>query len=264
MLLRSITRHVQAQNWTAVGIDFIIVVIGVYIGIQVSNWNEARVDARKGEYFSERLLGDIQFELQQYEDVFAYFSTVQDYARRAVVLIDSDNPALDNEFVVAAYNATQYNSTESIRSTYDELLATGNLYLLEDDNLRNTALFLYGSQNRERLSNYVLESAYRENVRQTMPYDVQEAIRSQCGDVIDPVTGFTSGIPADCRIDFPAERIGVAASLLRQDPDVRGDLAYFLSSLGYFISDVDAARDQAVRRLEGVYFDQLRSSRPPQ
>ncbi len=44
MLLRRITEHVKAQNWFAVGIDFVIVVIGVFIGIQVANWNEARVD----------------------------------------------------------------------------------------------------------------------------------------------------------------------------------------------------------------------------
>ena len=44
MLLRSITKHVRDQNWFAVGLDFFIVVIGVFIGIQVANWNDARSD----------------------------------------------------------------------------------------------------------------------------------------------------------------------------------------------------------------------------
>ena len=39
MLLRRITKHVTDQNWFAVFIDFLIVVVGVFIGIQVSNWN---------------------------------------------------------------------------------------------------------------------------------------------------------------------------------------------------------------------------------
>ncbi|MEO1029359.1 MAG: hypothetical protein AAFX02_09920 [Pseudomonadota bacterium] len=34
----------KAQNWTAVGIDFVIVVVGVFIGLQVANWNTARAD----------------------------------------------------------------------------------------------------------------------------------------------------------------------------------------------------------------------------
>ena len=44
MILRRITEHVKTQNWFAVGIDFCIVVIGVFIGIQVANWNEAQAD----------------------------------------------------------------------------------------------------------------------------------------------------------------------------------------------------------------------------
>lgn len=49
MLLRRITEHVKAQNWTAVVLDFVIVVVGVFIGLQVNNWNEARLDERREE-----------------------------------------------------------------------------------------------------------------------------------------------------------------------------------------------------------------------
>ena len=39
MILRSVTKHVKEQNWFAVILDLVIVVFGVFIGIQVSNWN---------------------------------------------------------------------------------------------------------------------------------------------------------------------------------------------------------------------------------
>ena len=52
MLLRRITKHVRDQNWFAVSIDFFIVVIGVFIGIQVANWN----DARTNEYRQSEIL----------------------------------------------------------------------------------------------------------------------------------------------------------------------------------------------------------------
>ena len=42
MILRRVIEHVKAQNWLAVFLDFVIVVIGVFIGMQVSNWNNAR------------------------------------------------------------------------------------------------------------------------------------------------------------------------------------------------------------------------------
>ena len=55
MLLRRITKHVKDQNWFAVGIDFFIVVVGVFIGIQVANWNEARILKTEEAAFLVRL-----------------------------------------------------------------------------------------------------------------------------------------------------------------------------------------------------------------
>jgi hypothetical protein len=47
MILRRVTEHVKAQNWFAVGVDFVIVVVGVFIGIQVANWNESRLEQER-------------------------------------------------------------------------------------------------------------------------------------------------------------------------------------------------------------------------
>jgi len=55
MILRRVIDHVKTQNWTAVGIDFVIVVVGVFIGIQVSNWNDARADERAYQDAMKRL-----------------------------------------------------------------------------------------------------------------------------------------------------------------------------------------------------------------
>ncbi len=74
MLLRSITKHVKEQNWFAVFIDFFIVVVGVFIGIQVANWNETqnnkaelvtileRLDREvsKNIAITDKILGDFQ------------------------------------------------------------------------------------------------------------------------------------------------------------------------------------------------------------
>ena len=42
MRLRSISKNLKEQNWFAVLLDFFIVVSGVFIGIQLGNWNDAR------------------------------------------------------------------------------------------------------------------------------------------------------------------------------------------------------------------------------
>lgn len=46
MILRRVMAHLRKQEWTAVAIDFLIVVIGVFVGMQVSNWNADAADRR--------------------------------------------------------------------------------------------------------------------------------------------------------------------------------------------------------------------------
>lgn len=42
MLLSRVIEHVKAQQWTAVAIDFVIVVAGILIAFQVTEWNGTR------------------------------------------------------------------------------------------------------------------------------------------------------------------------------------------------------------------------------
>ena len=44
MIIERVTRFVRAQHWNAIAIEFVIVTAGVLMGIEVSNWNDARVE----------------------------------------------------------------------------------------------------------------------------------------------------------------------------------------------------------------------------
>lgn len=60
MLLRSITKHVKDQNWFAVALDFVIVVTGILIAFQITEWNEERSD-RKAELIAiDRLISEYE------------------------------------------------------------------------------------------------------------------------------------------------------------------------------------------------------------
>ncbi|MEM6301694.1 MAG: hypothetical protein AAF749_08130 [Pseudomonadota bacterium] len=43
MLLRRVTKHVREQNWFAVFLDLLVVVLGVFIGLQGQDWNDDRL-----------------------------------------------------------------------------------------------------------------------------------------------------------------------------------------------------------------------------
>jgi len=60
MLLRRLMIHVSDQNWFAVGIDFVIVVVGVFIGIQVANWNQERQAKDRRAKVTQALITDLK------------------------------------------------------------------------------------------------------------------------------------------------------------------------------------------------------------
>ena len=57
MILRRVIAHVRKQEWTAIALDFVIVVFGVFFGIQVSNWNGSRLDAQRAHGYLARIHG---------------------------------------------------------------------------------------------------------------------------------------------------------------------------------------------------------------
>lgn len=59
MIRLRITRHVREQNWFAVGLDLLIVVVGVFIGLQVQQWADGQRQARMETFYTQRLHGEI-------------------------------------------------------------------------------------------------------------------------------------------------------------------------------------------------------------
>jgi len=53
MVVRRFRDHVAEHNWFAVAVDFLIVVAGVFVGIQASNWNQERVNRARGRAYRD-------------------------------------------------------------------------------------------------------------------------------------------------------------------------------------------------------------------
>lgn len=65
MLLRGITKHVKEQNWFAVFLDFVIVVVGILIAFQVTNWSQARQENAAVDSYLNSMSQTIEFDLNR-------------------------------------------------------------------------------------------------------------------------------------------------------------------------------------------------------
>ncbi|NRA31129.1 MAG: hypothetical protein HRU11_12815 [Parvularculaceae bacterium] len=73
MILRRLTEHVRAQNWFAVAIDFVIVVIGVFMGLQVQEWSTERAERAHLDSQLSSLRTELILSREYFEDRKQYY-----------------------------------------------------------------------------------------------------------------------------------------------------------------------------------------------
>lgn len=145
MLLRRVTKHVKEQNWFAVGIDFFIVVMGVFIGMQVANWNASQLERREEAAIIERLQSDFDRIEEDSARSLVFHQTVTEDLRtmvralRAGVLQDEDIPAFER----ALLKGINFQTSADTAGSFTELMSSGRGDILRDRDLLH-ALVDYG------------------------------------------------------------------------------------------------------------------------
>jgi hypothetical protein len=225
MIVRRIATHLRAQNWTTVVIELAIVISGVFIGIQAANWDQQRQERNH----TKLLLSQVQVELTEYttylDGARHYYATTGKYADRADAGWSSEPSVGDEEFVIAAYQASQVIGVPNNSTVWAQIFGAEDFRNIEDleirRNLSRVIAFDYDTVSRASVT-----SKYREEVRKVIPENIQSAIREHCGD--RRLSGPTSALvlPARCDLDIPASEAAAVAAALRSKPELQGELRW--------------------------------------
>lgn len=236
MILRRLSANLRAQNWTAIGIDFLIVVLGVFVGIQASNWNQARIDRAQ----TQRLLMRIEPEVDQIIEFAThtrdYYATSRRFADTAFAAWNGDRHVSDSDFVIAAYQASQIHGLGQSQS-WAAVFGADQLRNLDDDRLR-VPLARLMAFDVENLNSTAVASRYRDDVRMIIPDAVQQAIRRSCGDRLIPGDTTQLTLPHRCPLQLdPATAKEVAADL-RAHPELARELRLHLALVSSFLNSL--------------------------
>ena len=197
MILSRITRAIREQNWFAVAIEFVIVILGVVIGFQISAWNEAREERGRERDTLIRLYQDI--EASRATQIRDIGHIEQQLADQTVVLaaLDQCRVAPEDDLVFQRGIATLgwINPPRLNRRTIEEMLASGRTEIISNREILDELAEIVATvewraaayddtmnsmqHNRQRIEPYlrfeldqVLENPFVPNHRVRVIYDI--------------------------------------------------------------------------------------------
>ncbi len=139
MLLRRVMRHVSDQNWLAVFIDFLIVVVGIFVGLQVQSWSINRAELKQERVYLERILADVErsiavnefivdFNSKHIDDIWVVYQSL-----KSCQLNDDQK----DQFANGLYNIGRFVRSSYLMGAAKEMQSAGQFGLIRSVKVRN-------------------------------------------------------------------------------------------------------------------------------
>ena len=139
MLFRRISQHLREPNWFAVALDFMIVVVGVFLGFQLESWNEARKERVDELEYLTRLYDDMSESIDRTQPNIDFMIS---HANKATVVLSSLSacniaPDEGQDFATGLFQLGKVVPAQLVSTAIDELRSTGKLHILRNVELRS-------------------------------------------------------------------------------------------------------------------------------
>ena len=152
MLLRRLSSHVRAENWFAVFLDIIVVVVGLFIGLQIDTWWEGRKEARiEGAYLLE-----IQEDFELNKLVLEGSTADLEGIIRSTLVLQEQSALAAPSMSVSELNenfSQIFNMPTFlvVNRAYANLTGSGDLKLIQNRPLKNTLAEYYAAAKESEL-----------------------------------------------------------------------------------------------------------------
>lgn len=145
MILRRLADALREQNWFTVVLEVLIVVVGIFIGLQVDDWAKERGDRVQEHAALERLFVESNNSFGLISEYLERTKRVNELRRNAVAFIDSDAPLPENSLPVkiGVNTIAQFPPLLPASAAYDELRSAGQLQLIQSSELRGQISAFY-------------------------------------------------------------------------------------------------------------------------
>jgi hypothetical protein len=226
MIIRRIADAFRQQDWRSVAMETLIVLLGVFLGLQADNWNSAREDHARARGYLERIRNDLESDRASYTDRIRFWGTVADFGKIGLAYAETGDAGDRSqwELLLAYFHASQVAELLVVHTTYDELKSAGELGLIYDLPFRSRLAFYY--TNADNVA-FTERPDYRKHVRGIIPVDIQDYIWDHCFEE-DPAGGQTL---LDCPPPIDPARTAQLVERISRDEALMEELRYWVSAV---------------------------------
>ena len=162
MILQRIAKALRTRDWSTVLLELVVVVVGIYLGLQVDAWDTARQQRAEADYYVEGIAVELNDTLELLQGSVDAGNDLVERSQRAIGAVrgqtssEETRAAFEEDFIALL-------SVPNFRfavSSLEELQATGRLASLADSELRRRlTLFQEGSEVRRSQSDLLTNAA---------------------------------------------------------------------------------------------------------
>ncbi len=253
MAIRRFRQHVAKQDWFAVAIDVAIVVVGVFLGIQASNWNASRIESNSADSYRERLIEEVRFNIRQHRQQSAYYSQVLAHGLAALDSLHSERVDDPSKFVIDALQLTQLHRVPAKSFIFNEMMSAGLVSKLGDEKAQEAASDYYmqvSANDRVLLDVH----PYRDKMRGLLAYGIQAEIQVNCGDrpVYHGKQIVGVRLADKCAAKLDPSEASAAAALIRREPGLDRDMVRYLNSVHERLGSLENTLNLGTRLLNAL------------
>ena len=140
-------------NFKQLSVELLVILIGVPIALAADNWREYVAERTLEEKYLFRFQADMSLDFLAFESNYRSLKTALSGTQIIISYLDGQNSGITNnllvdEFTNAAMTGSTFSSNLSNKTTYNEMLSTGILNLIENFELRSEINNYYAASDR--------------------------------------------------------------------------------------------------------------------
>lgn len=138
MILRRVIGHFKKQEWTAIFLDFVIVVAGILIAFRITEWSDARKEAKEEHLALERLQSESEDAVRFFRSFVERHAEDNSKGVEAIAALTAGSlESFDRDRVEEGlFTLGRYPAVAPKNSTYDELQASGVITRISNRSVR--------------------------------------------------------------------------------------------------------------------------------